>query len=83
MPNGDMPGPRSRKAAMGPLAEAIKALGEMMAMQSQAAETRHAESMDAIAAGQEQMMRVMAAPQRVLRDQRGQIVGAAREITVN
>ena len=83
MPNGDLPGPRSRKAAMGPLGDAIKALGEMMAQQSQAAEQRHAESLAAIAAGQEQMMRVMAAPQRVIRDNRGQIVGSAREIRMN
>lgn len=79
----DAPGPIARKAAMGPLGEAIRALGEIVVEQSARAEQRHAESMAAIAAGQEQMMRVMAAPQKVIRDNRGQIIGAAKDIRVN
>jgi hypothetical protein len=83
MPNGDAPGPKSRKAAMGPLGDAIKALGEMMLQQSAQAEQRHAESMEAIAAGQAQMMQVMAAPQKIIRDRNGQVIGATKEIRVN
>jgi hypothetical protein len=81
--NGDTPGPRSKKAAMGPIGDAIKALGEMMIEQSAKAEQRHAESMDAIAAGQAQMVQIMAAPQKVIRDRNGQVIGAAKDIRVN
>jgi hypothetical protein len=81
--NGDTPGPRSKKATMGPIGDAIKALGEMMIAQNAQAEQRHAESMEAIAAGQAQMMQVMAAPQKVIRDRNGQIIGAAKDIRVN
>jgi hypothetical protein len=75
--------PKSKKAAMGPLAEAIKSLGEIVTQQSQKAEERHSESMAAIAAGQEQMMRIMAAPQKIVRDGRGQVIGAVKDVRMN
>ena len=82
-PEGDAPGPRAKKAAMGPIGEAIKAMGEMLVQQNAQAEQRHAESMEAIAAGQSQMLQIMAAPQKVIRDRNGQIIGAAKDIRVN